>query len=151
MSIKCKTMLKPKFLIVFVFSIIKYLAFFIILSLIGDRFSSLVIKNSDTTKELLMNTGSYLLYILFFSIIFGAIFSIPLYFIFKIKNPIYLSSLILFLLIVEYFIYTTQASPSEWSNGLYNALVSALFIWMFFFRHFRSLFKGRSHGRSTNE
>ena len=128
-------MLKPKFLNVLLFLVVKYIVFFIVLAFIGDRFKSLVIKNSDNTRELISNTGYYSVYILFYTLVAVMVFSLPFYFTFKVKNPIYFILLISAILVVEYLVYTNLASTTDLMNGVYNGIISILFLLLLFYRH----------------
>lgn len=131
---KLETMFKPKFLNVLLFWVIKYIVFFVVLAFIGDRFKSLVIKNSNNTRELIANTGYYSLYILFYTLIPVIVFSIPFYFTLKVKNPIYFVLLISAILVVEYLLYTNLASTMELMNGVYNGILTIVFLLLFFYR-----------------
>ena len=128
-------MLKPKFSNVLVFLIVKYIVFFVVLAFVGNRFKSLVIKNSENTGELISNTGYYSLYILLYTLIGVIAFSLPIYFIFKVKNPIYFVFLISVILIVEYLLYTYLASTTDLMNGIYNGIVSVVFLLLFFYQY----------------
>ena len=134
-------MLKPKFLNVLLFLVVKYIVFFVVLAFIGDRFKSLVIKNSDNTRELISNTGYYSVYILFYTLVAVIVFSLPIYFTFKVKNPIYFILLISAILAVEYLLYTNLASTTDLMNGVYNGIISILFLPLFFYRHIVLIFK----------
>ncbi len=128
-------MLKPKFLNGLLFLVVKYIVFFVVLAFIGYRFKSLVIKNSDNTRELISNTGYYSVYILFYTLVAVMGFSLPIYFTFKVKNPIYFTLLISAILVVEYLLYTHLASTTDLMNGVYNGIISILFLLLFFYQH----------------
>jgi hypothetical protein len=130
-----KAMLKPKFSNVLLFLAVKYIVFFVVLAFIGDRFKSLVVKNSENTRELISNTGYYSLYILLYTFVGVVVFSLPLYFTFKVKSPVYFILLIAAILVVEYLLYTNLASTNDLMNGVYNGIVSILFLLLFFYRH----------------
>jgi len=134
-------MLKPKFLNILLFLFVKYVVFFVILAFIGDRFKSLVIKNSDNTRELISNTGYYSLYILFYTLIGMIVFALPIYFTFRVKSPIFFVLLISAILIAEYFFYTYMASTTNLMNGVYNGIISILLLLLFFYRHIALIYK----------
>lgn len=107
---------------------------FSILAFFNNRFKSLVIDNAQNTEGFTSNIFYYILYILIFSVISSLIFSIPLFFIFKVKGVYFLLLIGLFL-IAEYFLYTYSASPSDLMNGVYNLGLSLLFLFVFFYKY----------------
>jgi hypothetical protein len=134
-------MLKPKFSNILIFLLIKYMVFFFVLAFIGDRFKLIVINNSENRQELFSNTGYYLLFVLFFTVVIGLILCSPIYFTLKVKNPIYFLLLISAILVVEYFLYTYLSSTKDLMNGVYNGIISILFLFLFFYRHIVLIFK----------
>lgn len=64
------------------------------------------------------------------------VFGIPIYYSFRVKS-IFLFFLLLSAFVVgEYFLYTYLASPSDSTNGLYNAFLTVLFFSLFFYKEF---------------
>jgi methylmalonyl-CoA mutase len=57
---------------------------------------------------------------------------IPFYLVLKIRAKAILLSSLAALLVAEYGFYTWAASPSDFSNGLYNTLVTVVFLLLFF-------------------
>ena len=128
-------MLKPKYLNVVLCFFIKYVAFFICLAFIGNRFKTIVINDSANTREFLMNTMYYAEAILFSTIVFFLpIFPTMIYLSFKVKNRILFSLLIIAVIIAEYSYYTYMASQSNYLNGIYNGLITILFLAIFFYK-----------------
>lgn len=128
-------MLKPKYLNVLLCFFIKYVAFFICLAFIGSRFKNIVIANSENTHELLTNTMYYTEIILFCTILFFLpIFPTIIYLSFKIKNRILFCLSIIATITGEYFYYTYMASTSDYINGVYNGLITILFLALFFYK-----------------
>jgi hypothetical protein len=126
--------MKPTYLNITLCFLIKYIVFFSILAFFNSRFKSLVINNAQNTEGFTSNIFYYILYILIFSVISSLIFSIPLFFIFKVKGVYFLLLIGLFL-IAEYFLYTYSASPSDLMNGVYNLGLSLLFLFVFFYKY----------------
>jgi hypothetical protein len=133
-------MLKPKFSNILLFLFVKYIVFFLALAFMGGRFKLLVINNSGNRQELFSNTGYYLSYIMIFTMLGILIFSAPIYFILKVKNAIYFVLLISGVLVGEYLLYTSLASTSNLMNGVYNGIISILFLLIFFYRHIVLIF-----------
>jgi hypothetical protein len=77
----------------------------------------------------------YLWLFLFLPTICMIVFSAPIYFSFRVKSQIYFTLIIAAVLIAEYFIYTWSASQANMMIGVYNGIISLLFLLMFFFRY----------------
>jgi hypothetical protein len=67
-------------------------------------------------------------------IINSFVLSLPLYNVFKIKNIYYFSIAVLLILAIEYILYTYLASQADLWNGIYNGIISLLFLSLFFFK-----------------
>jgi hypothetical protein len=133
-------MLRPKFSNILLFLFIKYIVFFLVLAFIGDRFKLLVINNSGNRRELFSNTVYYLSYIMIFTVLGILILSGPIYFVLKVKSAICFVLLISGALVGEYCLYTGLASTSNLMNGVYNGIISILFLLIFFYRHITLIF-----------
>lgn len=129
-------MLKPSFRNILLYLLTKYIVFYVFM----------MFKNNDFY---FVNPGIrngadlfyYLWIFLFLPVVCMFIFTVPLYFVFKKKNTIYFTLIIIVFLVVEYFIYTYFASQANLMNGLYNEVVSLLMLFIFFFRHINLIFK----------
>lgn len=124
-------MFRPTFLIISAYILIKYLAFYVFLMVKNGNYSFLqfgAIKNGE-------DLFYYLWLLLFMPIICFVLFSVPLYFSFKVKKIVYFMSIISIFLIAEYFLYTYLASTSNLMNGLYNGVISLAFFVLFFYNH----------------
>jgi hypothetical protein len=133
-------MTKPTFINILSYLFVKYIAFFVLLAFKEDRFKDLVIKNSMNNQDLFMNSFYYVVYILVHILFFMLIFSAPMYVSFKVKNLIYFVIIIAAILIAEYFFYTWSASQTDLMNGVYNGIISILFLLLFFFRNINCLY-----------
>jgi hypothetical protein len=127
-------MLKPRAFTIFFYLVIKYILFFIILAFIGGRYKSMVIENSTSTRELILNTLSYSVYPIVYTIFGAAILFAPIYYAFRVRNLVYFVLVILVILTAEYFLYTYLASPSNLVNGVYNGVLSILLLVLLFYR-----------------
>jgi len=78
---------------------------------------------------------------LFLPVVCMFIFTAPLYFVFKKKNTIYFTLIIIVFLVAEYFIYTYFASQANLMNGLYNEVIGLLMLFIFFFKYINLIFK----------
>jgi hypothetical protein len=129
-------MLKPKFYNILLFFLVKYIAFYVFM----------MFKNNDFTlvglNELKNSKGwfYYLWIFLFLPVVCGLIFSAPIYFMFKVRNVVLFLFLISTVLIAEYLLYTYFASEADLMNGVYNAVISILFLLLLFFKSIRLKF-----------
>jgi hypothetical protein len=131
-------MLKPSIKNIILYLLVKYVIFFIFLALVNNRFKSLVIDNSVNEHDLVVNTFYYVLYVLIFIFFLVLIFLFPLYFAFKLKHPLYFILLIIAFLSVEFFVYTYSASQKNLVNGIFNAILSLIFLFIFFFKEIKA-------------
>lgn len=128
-------MFRPVFLSIVLYFFMKYLAFYMLLMFKNSDFYLLETGSIKTSGDLFY----YLWLFLFLPVVCTAIFSVPLYFSFRVHNVIYFFLIVSLILVAEYFVYTYFASQADLVNGLYNALISILFLLLFFFRSIRSL------------
>ena len=131
---KTLIMFKPRFHNIILYLFVKYCSFATILAFREDRFKNIVIDSSENWKDIAMNTLSYVVYVLFFILIFIAVFSVPICCSFKIRKGIYFVLSVSAILLLEYYFYTWSCSPGN-TNGIYNVFMSILFLLLFFYRH----------------
>jgi hypothetical protein len=129
-------MLKPAFLNILLYLFVKYLVFYVYL----------MFKNNDYYfLEPGIRDGADLFYylwlLLFLPFTSILLFSAPIYYSFKLNRAIYFMVLISGVLVAEYFLYTHLASQADLMNGVYNGILSVLFLFLFFFKHIRFIFK----------
>lgn len=120
---------------------VKYAVFFFVLAFIGNRFKNAVINNAETTTELMKLSLGYVLYILFYMFFLVLFFSIPLYFILKIENKIYLVLSMIAFFAIEYFVYTYLFSPSDKMIGIYNLIIGVVVFILFYYKSIIQMFK----------
>ena len=77
----------------------------------------------------------YLFIFLFLPVMNIMFFSVPLYFILKLKNIGYLILLLSAVVVAEYFLYTYFASQANRMNGVYLGILTLLLLYLFFFKH----------------
>ncbi len=109
---------------------IKYFILFVFIMIKNQNFELLRSNNYKTKEDIL-----YVLWlILFLPIIQSIIFSLPLLFSFRFKNPVYFVGAITLFIVIEYLVYIflTSTKPLD-GNGFLSAILSiALFILLFF-------------------
>lgn len=132
-------MMKPTILNILFFWIIKYLIFYVFLMFKNEDYSLLKIVEMKSANDLFY----YFWVFLFLPILFMILLSIPLYFLFKIKRIIYFIIVLAMILVSEFFIYTLLASTSDLMNGIYNGIISVIFLFLFFFRTINRIFKAK--------
>ncbi|SFO17571.1 hypothetical protein SAMN05421741_12410 [Paenimyroides ummariense] len=99
---------------------LKYALYFVVLAFAGDRFKESVISDSTTNEELFKLTVGYILFVLLYTLILIAFFSLPLYLILRLKNKIaFLLFLVLFF-ILRYIIYEDKNNI----NGLKDTIIT---------------------------
>lgn len=131
-------MFKPTFVFVLLYILIKYLVFYVFLMLKNGNYSFLQIGDIKNGEDLFY----YLWLLLFMPIICIVLFSVPLYFSFRLRKIIYFVALISFVFIAEYFLYTYFASTSNLMNGLYNGVISLTFFVLFFYTSIGEMLSG---------
>jgi hypothetical protein len=136
-------MLKPKYSNILLCLLAKYSIFFLILGFKGNRFEKMVLLNSENTQDFFTNLFYYLIYVLIFIIFLILIFSAPIYYSLKLKKVTSFIFTISLILLLEYLVYTYLASQTNLWNGIYNAIISLLFLGLFFYKHIVSMFKER--------
>jgi hypothetical protein len=132
-------MWKPRFINILLYFLVKYIVFFAIVAFTDNRFKSIVIDNSVNNREFFFNTIFYIIYVLAFSFFPTAIFSVPVYLIFKVKNAFYFVLLMSFMLASEYFIFIFLNSQEYVIDKyiIYYVGISMLFLGIFFFKHIK--------------
>jgi hypothetical protein len=129
--------MKPSFIKIFLFWLVKYIAFYVFMMFKTGNYAFVKVKEIKSGVDLFY----YLWIFLFLPVVFMIIFSVPMYFSFKIKSLVCFTLIIGAILVIEYFLYTSIASTSDLVNGIYNGVISVLFLAILFFSHFRNLYK----------
>jgi len=124
-------MLKPTVLNILLFWFVKYIALYMHLMFKNNNYALLKVNEIKNGGDLFY----YLWLFLFLPTICMIVFSAPIYFSFRVKSQIYFTLIIAAVLIAEYFIYTWSASQANMMIGVYNGIISLLFLLMFFFRY----------------
>lgn len=130
-------MLKPTVLNILLFWFVKYIAFYVLLMFKNNNYALLKVNEIKNGGDLFY----YLWLFLFLPVVCMIVFSAPIYFSFRVKSLIYFALIIAAILIVEYLFYTWSASQANLMNGVYNGIISLLFLLLFFFRHISSLYQ----------
>lgn len=133
-------MLKPSILNILLFWFAKYIALYVFMMFKNNNFAFMKVNEIKTGEDLFY----YLWLFLFLPVVSMLIFTAPVYFSFKVKSVVYFALIIAAVLIVEYFVYTYLASPSDFINGVYNGIISMLFLLLFFFRHISAIYQQQS-------
>jgi hypothetical protein len=132
-------MIRPTILSLFTCYFLKYLVFFTILGFLDNRFKTLVLYNTNG-QSISSNFLFYILYVFFFIFLMMCCCLMPLYFTFKkIKNILLFLFLISCILVLECIIYTFFASQPSFTYGIINAVISILFLSLFFLKHIKAL------------
>lgn len=132
-------MFKPVYKNIWLFFFVKYLVFYLILMVKNNDFTLIQLSELKTFQDVFY----YLWMLLFLPVLGFILFSVPIYYAFKQKRIIYFILFIGLTLVAEYFMYTYFASQLNLVNGVYNGLLSLVFLSLFFFKHINLLVKQR--------
>ena len=124
-------MLKPTFINVLLFIFAKYLVFYILLMFKNNDYSLIQIGNLKNAQDVFY----YFWIFLFLPVTNIILFSVPIYFILRVKRIAYFILLLVVVLVAEYFFYTYFASQTNLMNGVYNGIIGLLLLYLFFFKH----------------
>ena len=122
----------PSLIRVAAFLVAKYYAFFIVLAILGDRFQNAALANRHGAKGVLLNTLSYFIHISWGVLLLVLALVLPLNLVLRIRPRAVRLTGLCVVLFAEYGLYTWGFSPSDFSNGLYNALLTVIFLLLFF-------------------
>lgn len=129
--------MRPSLVNILLFWFVKYLGLYIFMMFKNDNYALLKV-NSIRNKEDLFY---YLWLFLFLPVVCMLIFSIPMYYSFRAKSAMYFTFIICAILVVEYFIYTWLASQANLMNGIYNGIISIIFLTLFFYRYISKFYR----------
>ena len=113
---------------------IKTLIFYIILMISNNDFRILQLSNVKNGLDLFY----FLWILLFFPIIDIILFSVPLFYVFRIKNYLYFFAIFLVIMSAEYFIYayfTSQKAINQ--DASLKVLVSFMTLFLFFYKRIK--------------
>lgn len=119
-------MLKPTFLNVLLYILVKYIAFYFFLMIIRGDYKLL---EGDVGGSL----AYFFIMMLPLPILSMVLTGVILYFSFKAKNSYVFFLIVISALMIDYFVYTHLASPSNLVNGIYNEAVGIVFFVVFFY------------------
>lgn len=116
---------------------IRYIVFFVFL-MFKDQNTKLIEFTSLKSAE---DWFYHLWVVLFLPVLSVVLFTIPLYLAFRVKKPLGFITIVLAILVIDYFIYVFFTSDKHIdSNGIYNALISAVLLFFFFRKSIIRLF-----------
>lgn len=130
-------MLKPSVLNILLFWVVKYILFYVLKMFKSSNYAVIGFRELKSNEDWFY----YLWIFLFLPIACFLIFTAPLFFTFRIKNPIYFTLAILSLIIVEYLLYTWLASQASLINGVYNGILTVLVLLLFFFKRIKIVYQ----------
>ena len=133
-------MLKPSLINIPLFWFVKYLIFYVFLMFKSGNYQLLEVDTLKNGEDWFY----YLWLLLFMPVLTVLVLSAPLYFSFKVNRSAYFLLIVITVLLVEYFAYTYLASPSDLTNGIYNGIISILFLLLFFYKPIKLLFSPAS-------
>jgi hypothetical protein len=136
---------RPSLLKIGFYLFVKYLVFFTVLGFMDRRFKSLIIDNATTKHGVFINIIYYYIEVLFATFMHILIMIIPVYFLFKLNNLIYIVLAFFVVMIYEYFTYVSMDSYVHFDiDGIVNGIVSIVFFSLFFGRFILSVRNNKS-------
>lgn len=139
-------MFKPTFPKILIYIFVKYLFFYIFMMFKNENYALVSVGELENFQDVFY----YLFIFLSLPIINSFVLSLPLYYSFKIKNIYYFSVSILSILAVEYILYTYLASQANLWNGIYNIVISLLFLAIFFSKSIAEISKSKANGNASD-
>jgi hypothetical protein len=127
---KTLSMIKPSFKNILIYIYIKYFLFYVFMMFKNHDFTLIDIGELKSVAD-----WEYYLWI-FLSLpsLSAALFSAPNYYSLKVRRPWILFLLVGATFVIEYFVYTYVASPSDFMNGIYLEILGTLLFLLFFYR-----------------
>jgi len=130
-------MLTARFRNIVLFVFVKYVVFAIVLAGMNDRFKTLVTDRSNTTADWVTNTFHYCMYVLLVIIVFIALFSLPYWLVFRIRNKVLFVLAVVLVLSVDSACYVWFNVTGNVRYGEIDLLVGVLTLLVFFFKPVR--------------
>ena len=133
--------MKWKFAKILLYCFLKYILFYLYLAIKNDNFFFFQVSN--------MSSFMYWWMFLFLPAVTFIIFSVPIYLLFRIRHSTAFISLLITLLVMEYFLYTYLASQADLMNGLWNEVISAVVFLVVFFKEVSHVLNKRPSSQYT--
>jgi hypothetical protein len=136
----------PKFIKILIYILVKYIVVYVVFMITTNNYAMLELGNLKTAEDVFL----YLWLLLFLPIVSIALFSLPYYFSFKIRNSLLFFFSIISILVLEYFFYVYFNSQKHIDkNGLTLVVVSIVVFYLFFHKHINSYIRPLSSGHFT--
>ena len=123
--------MKPFFKNIVLYIFLKYLAFYVFMMFRNNNYTLIRVNELKTFGDLFY----YIWIFPYMPVIITILFSVPIYYSFKLKKIYVFLLLIAAVFVAEYFLYTYWASQLDLMNGVYNAIISIILFILFFYRH----------------
>mgnify|MGYP003111866060 CR=1 FL=1 len=130
-------MLKPSVLNIILFWFVKYILFYIVQMFKSGNHALVEFSKLKTSEDLYY----YLWIFLFLPIVCLLIFTVPMFYSFRINKPLYFTLAIATIVLAEYILYTWLASQADPTNGIYNGLLTLLVFILFFYKRIRMIYQ----------
>ena len=130
-------MLRPKLVNIVLYFFIKGFIFYLVLMLLNNdfsRMSSQDIKNKEVFSSLFQ-------FFLLMPLVCSLFLAAPLYYLFKIKNALLFTLLLLIFFIIEFIVTSYVASMFHISNNVYSIVFGVFIILILFYKSIFSLFQ----------
>jgi len=131
-------MLKPNIRNIILFFVVKYLILYILIMLKDQVYTLIEVNRIKNLQDAIF----YLVLFLLLPAVNIILFSVPIYYCFRLKKSYLFGSLMGVFLILEYFIYIYLTSQKYLDiNGVLNGVISLLVFVLFFFRNIAIMFR----------
>jgi len=122
-------MLNPNLKNLLLFIFLKYLLFYVFMMFKNHDYTLISIFHLKTFADWLY----YLFVFLSLPIVYCLLFIVMLHYALNTKRLWICVFVIVVVFALEYLVYTWLASTSDYYNGLYNAVIGATVLWLFFY------------------
>ncbi len=123
-------MIKVKYWNIVIYIFTKYLFFYIFMMFKNNDFTLIALNKLKTSSNWLYYFYEFSMLPIIISILFSAI----IYRSFRVKNRFLFLFINIFVLTIEYFLYTYFASQLDLLNGIYNVIISLIIFVIFFYK-----------------
>ena len=130
-------MLRPSILNIVLFWFVKYILFYLFLMLKNDNYAFIKFNELETSEDWYY----YLWLFLFMPVLCSVLLTAPVYFSFKVKTTTAQILILLAVFVIEYLLYTYLASPANFWNGVYSAILGVIIFAFFFYKYLPSFGK----------
>ncbi len=122
---------------ILLFWFVKYIVFYVFIMYKNSNYALLKVNEIKTGEDLFY----YLWLFLFLPIVSMIVFTVPTYYLFKVKGIGLFLLIATLVLVVEYYAYTWLASQANLMNGIINGIITVFIFLLFFYKPMKLVFE----------